>query len=483
MNLKFRGRFRLGALEEQQGFAVEKTQHRIVGRHGESPLRSLEGFFNRACLPFDSHRSLGPGGGHRGRPVAVRGHAPGPEQAQKGKDGSAYAEEIFLPSLGGMLFALPFPGADQAGHEENRPDGSDAVARNVHESVEAEGQHGRGSGGAGDPALLVSTGSRPAEKKNHPRQQNQRGRPSVLTDEPEPVTFRVNGVGLGGRRAMAVLGNEVTEVARAGAEPGMVGRESQCVPLKEQTEIERGFGSGIFFRAGPGLDGDRIRAGFFHPLERPGSLIEQRGGGEGGSGEEENADFLVRSGDGLGDGPSDQANEKDSQPGAGGVRGETRHDGRDAEERKAGRDKMVLADVGVHRAGEKDAGDGQPVGHVVRVGKNPVGGGHGEGERPALRLKNQGEDAGGGDQPPVGAKNRKTTSFPLGISQNPTQDEPARGEEKKGFQGNARLDRCAMQGNRGVLLKDRGRSEKNKNSSPRIKITRQGGGNRYKKNA
>ena len=141
----------------------------------------------------------------------------------------------------------------------------------------------------------------------------------------------------------------------------------------------------------------------------------------------------------MADGPSDQTKKENSQSSTGGVGGETGEDGGNGEEGEAGREKLTATDVGVHRAGEEDASDGEPVGHVVGVGKDAVGLGRGEGERPALHFGDEGDDADDGDEPAVGAEEPETFLGALRLGADPSEPSPAGEEENQAFHGNMEL--------------------------------------------
>ena len=451
----------LGVGKEEQRLAVEVAEELVVGGGGHAFFRRDEGGFDVVPLPGRIDGRLGPLGGDGGRPRTLGDDAVGPEQAGPGQDQSGAAEEKILPGRRRTFpFGQAFAGEDEGGDGENGPDRARSVPGHVGEAVDQKGEDGSRTGGAGDPTVLVPAGAGLAEKEDDAGRQREQGGKAVFRGKPDPVAFRMPGDGLDFRAAAAEAGEEGLVVARADAKERMGGEEVERIALQAEAKAHGGGGGFVRVDFLPGVGGDgfgqRIR---LHPLERFGSLIKKGGGGQGGAGEEKDADAAVGSDDGLADGPGDKAEEEDSESAPGGVGGEASEDRGEGEEGEAGGEETLFADVGVDRAGEEDAGDGQPVGHVVGVGEDPVDGGDGEGKGPALDAGDEGEDADGGDEPAVGTEEEETFLRTEGLGAGPGKPGPTGEEQDQAFQGNLELGDVEAEGGLQKFLEGREKAE------------------------
>ena len=269
----------------------------------------------------------------------------------------------------------------------------------------------------------------------------------------------MEGEGLVEIAAGAEAGEEVFEITGAESEPGVDGEEVEHVALDAEAEVE-GL-AGILLgagedRAGPGVDGGgRGAGGMEESVERFGAAEEEEGGEEGDAGEEDDADAPVGSRPNLEGGPEEEAEQEDKEAAAGAVGGEAGDDGGEGEEGEGGGDELFAADIGIDGAGEEDAADGEPVGHVVGVGKDPVGLGDSEGEWPAADLEDEDEDAHGGGEPAVGAEEEESFLGSSGLGAEPEEPSPAGEEEDEAFQGDRKLGEADAKGDREELLEGR----------------------------
>jgi len=215
------------------------------------------------------------------------------------------------------------------------------------------------------------------------------------------------------------------------------GEHRDRVPLDTETKVERlgwvvvGLGEG----AGAGVEGGWFGSGgIAEPLQWFGASEQKESGQEGDAGNQENAEAPVRTAPGLEAGPKEEAHQKNGESAARAVGCQAGDDGKNAEEGRNGGNEFFPADIGVNGAGEEDSTHGQPSGHMVGVGKDPVDFGDREREGPATNLKDEHQDARGGHKPSVGAKKEIPLLIANGLCAEPKQPTPAGKEEKKGFQ-------------------------------------------------
>ncbi len=242
----------------------------------------------------------------------------------------------------------------------------------IHKGVQGESDDGGSSGRAGDPPFPVASGTGGTSEGEGSPEKKDGGGPSELAHQPEPIAFRMNGGRLVGKSAVPVGGKQVAEISRSGSQPGQIRRKIQCIPLEQKTEVQ-GFRLLRFLRARGDRGGGGSHPRFFHAFQGPGSLKEKHRGRQGGTRKKKNADPPVRTPGGQTNRPQNQAEEKYGQSAPGGVCGEAGKGGQDAQEGKNCGCEILSADIRVNRADQKDGGDRQPVGHMVGVGKNPVG--------------------------------------------------------------------------------------------------------------